>query len=60
MHTKNHVAPSSKTGEPEKVNFIPANPILPKMVLNEPKQPPECPLSDIKFVQINKFKRFKD
>jgi len=27
-----------------------ANPILPKMLLNEVKEPPSCPLKDIQFI----------
>jgi len=28
-------------------DVIPANPLLPKQVATEPKQPPQCPLKDI-------------
>jgi hypothetical protein len=31
----------------EKKNMPSANPILPKVILLEPKRPPECPLKDI-------------
>lgn len=37
-----------------------ANPLLPKILFPEQKQPPQCPLKDIQFVQLQKFKRFKD
>ncbi len=37
-----------------------ANPILPKTVINEVKQPPSCPLKDIQFLQLERFKRFKN
>jgi len=43
-----------------KLDIIPANPILPKTLINEIKQPPSCPLKDIQFVQLQRFKRFKD
>ena len=45
----------------EKVKAIPrANPILPKVMVNEVKQPPSCPLKDIQFVQLERFKKFKE
>ena len=37
---------SSMTSNKKK-DYIPANPILPKMVYNEMKQPPQCPIKDI-------------
>jgi len=39
---------------------IPANPLLPKLLYPEWRQPVNCPLKDIQFVQIQRFKRFKD
>ncbi len=37
-----------------------ANPILPKTNINEVKEPPTCPLKDIQFLQLGRFKRFKN
>ena len=36
-----------------------ANPLLPKIVHPEQRQPPQCPLKDIQFVQLQRFKRYK-
>jgi hypothetical protein len=33
---------------------------LPRSQHPEQKQPPQCPLNDIKFIQLQKFKRFKE
>lgn len=49
----------TKLLEPEKKDIIPANPLLPKVIHPEQKEPPQCPLKDIQFVQIQKFRRFK-
>ena len=47
-------------GKKVEKEYIPANPILPKTQHPEQKQPPQCPLNDIKFIQLQKFKRFKE
>ena len=39
--------------------FMPANPILPKSLYPELKEPPSCPLKDIQFVRLEKFKRLQ-
>lgn len=52
-------ASTGTTGKKEK-EYIPANPILPRTQHPEQKQPPQCPLNDIKFIQLQKFKRFKE
>jgi len=41
-------------------DLVPANPILPKVVVIEKAQPPKCPIKDIQFIQIQKFKRMKE
>ena len=43
---------STSTKKKGKGDYIPANPILPKMVFNEMKQPPQCPIKDIQFIQL--------
>lgn len=45
---------------PAKDGMIPtANPLLPKIVHPEQRQPPQCPLKDIQFVQLQRFRRCK-
>ena len=39
-------------------NILPANPLLPKVVHPEQKEPPQCPLKDIQFVQLQRFRKF--
>lgn len=39
---------------------IPANPILPKVVTMEKAKPPTCPLKDVFFIQLEKFKKYKE
>ena len=39
--------------------MIPANPLLPKSQYFDVKQAPECPLKDITFIQLEKFKKTK-
>ena len=41
-------------------SMVPANPILPKVVVLEKAQPPKCPIKDLIFIQIQKFKRIKE
>ena len=40
--------------------IIPAPMLMPKLVYQEEKQPPSCPLKDIEFIQLERFKRFKN
>ena len=48
------IAPTTKLVVPPVVDHvkedIPANPLLPKMLYPEWRQPPSCPLKDIQFV----------
>lgn len=39
---------------------LPANPILPKVITLDQAKPPTCPLKDILFIQLEKFKKYKE
>lgn len=59
-HQESSVTPIEAGIAKKDFDFIPANPLLPKTMNLDLKQPAECPLKDIVFLQLERFKRFKN
>lgn len=53
-------APVRIAGGIQNLVSTPANPLLPKPLQPERRGPPSCPLKDIEFVQLQKFKKVEE
>lgn len=56
-HSQN-LSPKPLNVDKNKLDIIPANPLLPKTLCLDIRQPAQCPLKDIQFLKIERFKQF--